>query len=135
MTTIFLNLGPRQSGGELLADAPFRAFVKFKTAHVKDGGVAVLKLKEGESHIGTATIDWSEAEARRHPKQGGKYLVGNGSLDEFDLQTKRVFRDWQVADLIANSMSKAGWIYHCYDHGISDKESHDMFEAWIEKNL
>ncbi len=132
MTTIFLHLGPRKSGGELLPDAPFRAFVKFKTAHDKKGGCVVLKLEINGEQVGTATIDWNEVETRRHP-EGGKYLVGDGSLDDVDVSDS--FSDWQIANLIFEAIVRAKWPYFGYDHGLEPRLIKERFEQWVGKNM
>lgn len=135
MTTIFLNLGPRKTGEELLPDAPFRAFVKFNTPYGPDGGSAVLTLEQGDARVGTATIDWRKVESLRHPSKRGRYHVGSGHLDEFDIQNNQAFSDWQIANLITEAMKKAGWTYLCYDYGIGNDDSQKLFEAWVENNL
>lgn len=134
MSVIFLNLGPRQTGGELLPDAPFRAFVKFNTAYVNGGGCAVLPLEQDEHQIGTAIIDWRETKRYRHPKQG-KYLVGTGSLDEIDMQGGQRVPDRQQARLIGQAMEKANWHYLNYDSDLDADTVSSMFDAWINQNL
>lgn len=134
MTTIFLNLGPRRTGGELLPDAPFRAFVKFETAYDEKGGCAVLKLKMNDREVGTATIDWPQAEARRRPG-GRKYWVADGSLDEVEVP------EWTIDEiskkLVIAAMVEAKWEVYVNDHALlhAREDSESLFETWILTKL
>lgn len=135
MTAIFLNLGPRKTGGELLPDAPFRAFVKFRTAYDERGGVAVLSLlDEHHRSVGTAIIDWKDMAVGKRP-QGGKYFVGDGALDEIDLQPKSSLSDQEKSQLVIASMGKAEWACDRYDPTLSESQIQAHFKAWISDHL
>lgn len=134
MTIIFLNLEIRQVGGELLPEAPFRAYVKFDTAFDKDGGFAALKLEEDGHQIGTATINWPTAEAHRHPNKG-KYWVGVGALDEVNILKMPDLPDWKKANLVCAAMEKARWPYYTYDHGLDAGVARARFSDWRKEHL
>lgn len=134
MTTIFLNLGARRTGGELLARAPFRAFVKFNTAFDEKGGVEVLPLWRNEYQIGTATIDWREV-AVGHRLRRGKYYVGGGSLDEIDIQSGPQLADKGKHELVLISMMRATWDLDLYDSSLSESQVQSLFTAWISDHL
>lgn len=129
---IFLQLDPRQTGGEVLPQSPFRAFVKFKTAYVDGGGLAVLPLQQNGRQIGTAVIGWPATESRARPR-GGKYLVGSGSLDEIDAPA------WVIDEvgnrLVFDAMTAAGWTFLPDPFRSSTKNPETLFERWILANL
>lgn len=134
MATIFLNLGPRSVGGELLPDSPFRAFVKFKTSYTKEGGVVVLKLEHNGILVGTAMMNWLKT-VIHYDSKGRPYHVGEGAIDEYDIQAHLVVKDWMVANMICAAMEKATWPYHQYDHGLDNETAARHFEEWRQKHM
>lgn len=134
MTTIFLNLGPRQTGDELLPQAPFRAFVKFKTAFDDGGGAAALPLIERSRQIGTAVIDWNDVAVGKRQK-GGKYFVGDGYLDLVEIKQATRLTDEEKGCLILDSMKAAQWTFYPYDAHLSESQVQAHFKAWISDHL
>ncbi len=131
MTTIFLNLGPRKVGGELIPDVPFRAFVKFETKYddTNAGGIATLHL-QGSQTI-KATIDWRKSKWQTD-EQKGNYLVATGALDE--VESKKM-SDWKKVELIIEAMVNAGWLVFGYSSEDDTKTVNAEFKKWIRENL
>lgn len=132
MATLFLNMGPRRSGGELLPEAPFRAFARFETKYGKKGGFAVLNLALNGMPVGTATIDWPSAEERYSDKLK-KYWVAKGALD--DCYLSRKFSDQEISRLIKEAMERSGWKFYIYTPTDLKSLEEQQFENWITHQL
>lgn len=133
MPTIFVNLGKR-NGDEIFPSAPFRAFAKLKTWYVREGGMAVLPLTQNNELLGTATIDWGEADHRRDQNRM-KYLVADGSLEEVHGRQLHRFTEREQIIMVQDAMKKDGWKYEEYDPTLNVKVVKKRFAKWIDANL